>query len=360
MPRQHVFLVHGMGEHRKGEWHKPFVKVIVDTLTRYGAYKGMSQADIEADHLHFLPVTYDDVLSDYRERWQHLGGEMAERVSEESQEMGDALRALSDSAATRSGLEGFFWTHLLDPLLWHALPVARMRVVAEVTDQIGKGLMAMNGAERTSAAHIVAHSLGTSVTHDSLVALRWWSGHGGLFDPERHVWQTVAMVANVSRLFEATFKLDNEHDLEEFRVYESVLNPRVDGSICRKYFNVHHEVDPFTWPRRFRPDDCLGGGGEDVEVFRVRKPSQVHDFDHYFEDPNVHLSILSHLTRKAGSLCTQPEVDAAKEKFENDFPLDSSAKFDNLRVLLGADPNSELSFTDLAKYMYAAMKELMT
>jgi hypothetical protein len=167
------------------------------------------------------------------------------------------------------------------------------------------------------------------------------------------------MVANVGRLLETTFTLDAEHDVANFKVYKSVLNPGADGSICRKYFNVHHDLDPFMLPRPFRPRDAIGARGEDIRMTRVRDPRESHNFDHYFKDPNVHLPILSHITGKGGSLCDSIELTTAVEEFTNEFDWEGPSGLDKLRALLGGDPDAELSWADLAVFLYGATKELL-
>src|SRR5204862_351172 len=76
----------------------------------------------------------------------------------------------------------YFWTHLLDVLLWCGLAQAREAVIAAVAEQLVDGLV--TAIDSGARAHIVAHSLGTSVVHDTLLCLTDPKYASGQLDPE--------------------------------------------------------------------------------------------------------------------------------------------------------------------------------
>jgi hypothetical protein len=135
---------------------------------------------------------------------------------------------------------------------------------------------------------VLAHSLGTSVVHDSLGLLAT--------DPPTHadgfLAGTVAlanifMVANVSRILETLP-----------RVYESVICPPSSHNpkaYCNAFYNARHELDPFPAPRAFKPV-WPATVGDYVEIStRAVREFNVHSLDRYLEDPRVHIHVLRSL-----------------------------------------------------------------
>ncbi len=356
MVRQTVFLVHGMGSHPSG-WDKSFRKSFLGALRQWAPFDGVSAREIERDHVHFVPIEYDSVFEGYRERWRDGSRSVLNRARSESSEVGVVLDFLAQNAEEDAGFEDFFWSHLLDPLLWFSSKQARQACVAHVLAQVGAGLRDMYARERTNTAHVVAHSQGTSVIHDALIALRHWDGHEGLFDPAGHRWKTVAMVANVSRLLEARFKLDHNAPREAYKAYRSVLDPGRADTIVENFFNARHAADPFLMPRRFRPGNWPSFGYTDIEIVRFKDVKKVHDFEHYFEHPSVHLPILRSILGRQG-MGTQAEISRVWNEYIQRHPTAASIEFDHLRDLFGRDPDAKLKVQKLATYLWAAWKEL--
>jgi hypothetical protein len=361
MARHYVFLVHGMGKMDPAEWHKPFTTAIISALKQYEPFVDKPEKDIRAENLRFIPVTYDHILSSFHDRWEEMcddEGLKASAFSSLPTLVGDVFGELSLDMDSMPGWKQFFWTHLLDPMLWYLVEDARMAVVAHVNKQLIKGLVDYYGEEHPGGVHILAHSQGTSVTHDALVALRHWPRDEGLFEPDKHVWDTVGMVANVGRLLETNFTLKQGVEASEFKVYRSALRPASEGTICKDYVNVHHVVDPFTWPRRFNPGDWPHSRYSDIESTRIRKTTQVHDFDHYFADPNVHVRLLRLLMMQRVGFCTDEERDRAFAKYRDEFPISTTTAFADLKDIFGDDPDRKLTPAQLALFLCKAIKEL--
>lgn len=357
MQKQYVFLVHGMGGHEVDKWHKPFVDAIVKALRLYEPFSTITKKKIEEEHFRFVPISYDSVFEHYRKKWGALTGDVAKQIEKESAAVGDVFRKLSESAGTTTGLQGFFWSHVLDPLLWYTLKEARCRAVQVVIKQLTAGLMDMYAKERTNVAHVVAHSLGTSVIHDSLIAMRFWSGAGGLFEPRSHRWRTLAMVANVSRLLEARFKVDEHLHREDFKTYRSVLRPGGPESVVDNFVNFHHDLDVFTWPRRFHPADWPTNAYTDVQTERFKKVTTVHGFDHYLANPRVHIPLLRSISGRP-TMCTAPEMAKAWSDFLEKYPTTRSTAFDSLLDLFPADQSKEMTPLEVAEFLYEAWRLL--
>jgi hypothetical protein len=355
--RQYVFLVHGMGKQEKG-WSDSFVDAIVKALPLYTPYRGVTRDDITERIFKLIPITYDHVFEGYRRRWEELGGEVADRIGDANPRIGQVFTALKNS-----GEESFFWTHLHDVLLWYGLSEARKAVVQDVAGQVADQLEEMNDSDPESSAHVLAHSLGTSVSHDALLALHHFPEYQSL-GASRVVWQTVGMIANVGRLAQSNFPLDGTLDTDALRVHESLFRPGVEGSICTNYVNVHNTLDPFTWPRPFDPTGWPARVSyEDIEVTRIRKLTQVHDFDHYFADPDVHRTLLGLITGEGPGMGVKQEKKDARGDYKAVFKTDAAAEFDGIRALLQPEPSGGLSVGELAKYVlevYRKLEELTT
>ena len=320
----------------------------------------MPEDEIRAKHLKFIPITYDHILSAFHDRWEDLCGEdaVATGVAAIDPRMGEVFEELSKSVDEIDGWRKFFWTHLLDAFLWYLFEDARMAVVSHVCKELIRGLndLLNEDAEDRGYAHVLAHSLGTTVTHDSLVALRHWNRDEGLFKPDKHIWETVGMIANVGRLLETNFTLKQGVDVSEFKVYESALKPGVDGTICRNYLNARHTVDPFTWPRQFAPSDWSHSAYSDIETKRIREVTEVHDFANYLADPGVHIRLLRLLLMQRVGFCSKPERAAAEVKYRDEFPVGTSTAFQDLRAIYGDDPDSELTLGTMATFLFKALK----
>jgi hypothetical protein len=344
-----------MGEHA-ANWHRPYVDAVVAAARHYEPFASRTKEEVEREFFEFVPISYDSVFEGYRNRWRTGAGTVAERITAESATVGKIFTTLAESAGSEDGIEGFFWSHLLDPLLWHTLKEARCAAVAQVVEQLAQGVKTMYAEERTNTAHVVAHSLGTSVVHDALVALRFWDGHEGVFDPKSHKWISVSMVANVSRFLEARVKVDPHLHREDFKVYRSVLNPGDAGSIVDRYWSYAHELDPFTRPRHFHPGNWTVGYQRIVPE-RTNEVMAVHDFDHYLANPRVHIPLLREISGRP-ALCTGPEMTKVWNDFVEANPVTATQVFDAAKAIFDDDPEQKLTATEAIRYLYEVFEVL--
>jgi len=368
MARQYVFLFHGMGLHPKDEWAGSFKTTIHDALQNYAPFRGMSAASVEKQFLRFIPIGYDDIFQGFRKRTAELMGSIVGGPGVRAG-VSAAFKKIADSAAAGQGAEKFFWESALDPVLWQGIPLARDAVIARVSKQIGDALKEMNDEGPLTRANVIAHSLGTSVAHDALVSLRFSAVDEILFKPDSFKWQSVSMVANVSRLLECVVppaKVSSagspdvhSHNapLDAFKVYRSCLRPGDTNSTCRKYLNFHHDGDPFTWPRAFTPPDWASPFYTEVTTSRFDDVRRVHDFELYFSDPAVHVQVLRAIFA-TDKLCTPAEVDAAVAAFNAKHPEHATTEFNSLHAIFDHDFDRELSLPKLAKFVVRVYQEL--
>jgi hypothetical protein len=278
-----LIIVPGMGEHDE----KSFKKEIVDALNyALGLYADWEGKDIES-FVDIVPFEYNSFFTKYRAK-----------VSTGSQGVGKLLETLTaDKLAPIVGefskwneelnKDNFFKTHWLDVLLYRFC-MLREPIRLKLADALIKAVKA-KGSQKV---HILGHSLGTSVVHDTLAKL-----YADPPDPERnlspvtHRLASVHMVANVSRL------------LERFvEVAKSVVHP-CKGGCTFAYFQYRHIVDPITIPSPFEPmanDVWVDPAKLSESQYQRLRPRLVTDLNthavgHYLQNPECHVPLLETL-----------------------------------------------------------------
>jgi hypothetical protein len=119
------------------------------------------------------------------------------------------------------------------------------------------------------------------------------------------------MVANVSRLVNSVARLGDPTSPS------TTVKPG-QGGCAKAFYNIRHQLDPFTWPARFDPDN--DGEWLAPMSFSLRyKPivndlviePDTHSFPQYFEDPNVAVPFFKRLFKFKA---TDNQLAAAAEK----------------------------------------------
>ena len=244
MAKHLLFLVHGVGD-TKPDWSKPIQELI---RTLYAGYQ-VAKVNPFDDLFAFVEINYNDKFDARREDWKTASDTVLKALGDG----GMKRRAITTLAkwSAEPAKDGFLNTHALDVVMYRFLSLEAAQVRTAVQKQILAALVAQptNEVRRWS---VIAHSLGTSVTHDVLHEMfspnrpvGWGALPGGLVRP--HV---VMMLANVSRLLENTDLYGPDGD-----VYRSVVHPGPGTAVaaCDYFINVRHEWDPIPKPRMFRP-----------------------------------------------------------------------------------------------------------
>lgn len=335
MSKHIVFFVHGMGRH-DATWHRPALNVLTGAFTQYESYQGKSLDDrIEA-----VPVIYDDRIEVWRTRMAAdfkafrgaLLGDLADGGSRTQIERQlDRLEGWIGAGED----PGFAWTHAADVLLYRWMSTLRMAIDVAVAARI----LARLQEGGFSGWSILAHSLGTSVTHNVLNMLYAGFGDQPPLDPSTTRPRVVLMVANVSRVLQ--------------RPGAKVLQTRVrpgypsTGALCAYYLNARHRLDPFVYPKPFMPDLWPEPGSFSSSAYQHLQPShihfskdalfRVHDVDHYLVNPRVHVPLFRALFGEStigeaefskaktqfDSAIVSPNIDAARDRLESMLPAPS-------------------------------------
>lgn len=298
-----IFVVHGIGDH-EADWWKPVARTLADL---YGRYEIAQLLPFESQ-FEVKPILYNDKFDALREKWESAANEVL-ALMKPGPAGATALQELTAWAGS-ANRKTFLRTHVLDVVLYRFFPTVADQVRAAVHKQM---LAGVRGAQRWSA---IAHSMGTSVLHDTLV----W-----MFDPASPAklpaagfrMEALAMVANVSRL------LESSHLGTRWDVYRSVVQPnvKVTKGVCSRFLNVYHAWDPIPIPKKFKPTAdwpdaatrAIPGAYQDIRIEELEKGSEVHDFEHYLRNPNFHIPLFRSLIPLPGVISPEEEKAAVDE-----------------------------------------------
>ena len=210
----------------------------------------------------------------------------------------------------RRGVEkNFFWTHVVDVLLYRFFSIVTAEVRVRVRDAIAEKLDAATTGGKIVSASVLAHSLGTAVAHDALALLgaqpiQTPHGPNNAWLADNFTFGSIFMCSNVGRVLETDPK-----------VYQSVVRPATaeQPSYFDSYYNFRHSLDPFPVVRPFGP---VGWGSRYVEGESGAKVLQfnVHDLTHYLADPRVHALVYRGLFGSAAVSAAQ--LKKAKAQYD--------------------------------------------
>lgn len=303
MAEQALLLIHGMGKFTapgvdgegnptRGSFGEEFIKASTESLQRYQNHK----TDTLDKYVDIHEFNYDSWFEQMRMEMTDRAKSMTDRLNAVSTNYGATFA--TDLVSRLTALEAdfgdddFFHTHFLDVIFYTTMLGANVRVkagekIAELVQNYGQGNV-----------HIMAHSLGTTVLHDTLHLL-----YRPEFDPNdeipdlnltNHKLGSLWMVANVSRLVNAVTDLANP--------LRSVVKPGDDGC-ANAFFNIRHEMDPFTWLSRFDPanngswiSESLFGTAYSNIVTNLVVDANTHSFTQYLHDPKVAENFLFQMT----------------------------------------------------------------
>ncbi len=330
-----LIAVHGMGEHT----HTSFKKEIVDALNKhiknYTFSDGKKQSFTERATVEI--VVYNKNFNTVRKRLQKAGTELSSLLKGSPKK--DGLYKVLSKIDVNFAKNSFFNTHWLDVILYKEYWGEWVRNTA--ADQIVGFMLKYCKPEAQHDIHLLGHSLGTAVLHDTLNELfsLGINGKGGLENVSKgklsaqfFKFDSIYMVANVSRLIHGS-----KHP------YKTLVKP--ESGICEEFINIYHKLDPITWPKKFDPrHDELGwisakgyqyGTYRDTELEAITH-YDTHAITHYLDNPKTHLDLFETIFGSTFKP-TEDELNDAKEAY-------------NKRTLKGAssDVKSMIDKTELS------------
>lgn len=310
-----VVLIHGMGTHTAPKPNSnergSFGKECIDTFNKaFEMYPALEAEKIE-DKVDFVEVHYSHIFDNVRK-------EMAEN----GQKFKDLLQG-AGALANVPGLvnkviefessldqDKFFYTHWLDVIFYKLYFGEFVRV--HVAEKLGE-IISKNG---TKNIHVLAHSLGTAVIHDTLSKLynEGYADNDNIADlsPVTHKLSSLWQIANVSRLANSVMPIADP--------YKSLVKPGSEG-ITANMMNIHHKYDPFTLPKKFArsdngkwvPSNVFKNKYLDVETSVITQLN-THSITQYLHDPSVHLYLFNALGIK---LPHKTQRDKAMDDYKN-------------------------------------------
>ena len=291
MKEKAILLVHGMGTFtapaagKHGSFGQSFIDATTATFQEFAAH----QNETLEDYCDIHEVNYSEWFDKMRTEMADRAKTMEARLAAISGFYGAAVpfKLAEKLTGIESGFGGndFFDTHWLDVVFYATMLGEKVRIMA--AEKIAKLVEDYEG----SNVHIVAHSLGTAVIHDTLYLLYNPESRANVNqDPLRlveHKLGSLWMVANVSRLV-------NRIDLRKIPDPLTTLVKPGDGGCTAAFFNVHHQLDPFTWLAPFDPQNT----GEWIRpdfyrsfykniVTKLIVDADTHSFSQYIQDPEV-------------------------------------------------------------------------
>ena len=272
-----LIITHGMGVHTEESFKKEVVGALNAAYQSYPSFKGKNIQDV----IDVECVEYDSILNKYREQMAEDASNMLQVLSGiPGQGNIQKLTTLLTGYAAKLGDDKFFNTHLFDVLLYRFTvlgEVCRIKLGLKIIEEVGK--------RGGPYVHVLGHSLGTSLVHDTLATV-YAKGymHNGVvkaLSPHYHRLASVHMVANVSRILESFVNVN-----------KSIVRP---GEGCTNYFREYrHKFDPFTWIKPFDPTETPPW----VELgYKLKQPKRIaqfntHDVAHYIQNPLVHREMM--------------------------------------------------------------------
>jgi hypothetical protein len=320
MPKNVIFLVHGMGKHPEG-WSGAKDGPVAALVEAAKAYPGFSDADPLSNSVEFVEIAYDDLFDRIVTQWQTLAADLR-AVSAFAPAQ---LAALTDAIAGLDPAQNWYASHALDVILYRGFAPVRRIVQLRVALQIMRTIADLGTAGRRFG--VIAHSLGTTVAHDALHRLtqaKWFqpaqrdllaaiSGSdaatleadiaryrerysGNPFGVGTLEFSAIVMLANTSRLLHE----GDVPDPAKSNVRPPLAEPDPQRFICRRFVNARHVLDPVGQVKAFRseaewPAAAARGLTRDVFGLKHVHDVNVHGFCHYLCHPLVHREIFLRL-----------------------------------------------------------------
>ena len=311
MPRL-VILVHGMGVHPPG-WSTDIQAKLDEAASQFDFFNGNPLKS----QVTFAEVDYDDVFVKQVTDFGMTAKELKDFGKSKKVDVSDTVTWLEGASAEE---KSFFWSHCDDVLLYHFFRSVRKSVQARVRDQIATAIKTAREEGPTSVT-VVAHSLGTAVTHDALATLgaQPWKGSQAFMAGTFQI-ESLFMIANVSRCLET----DNLTDTS--CVFPGTL---AKGAYTEAYFNVRHTLDPVPAVRPFAPGASWSAKRYlAIDSLDHLLDLNVHDFRHYLDHPLVHIPLIR---RMFGGDAVTPEEETRVTKL---YPLKAAPPCpDRVRVM---------------------------
>lgn len=324
MGKQTVIIVHGMGSTTAEEFEKEFIDACEAAFKNYGKIKG-EKASKSFDIKTFA---YNEIFEGVRSQMTSGSSTIKEFIS--NNRSGKATKELPGLVDSVDRLYDFiggdskYATHWLDILIYR-MTLFGEDVRIHFADFLVKVMRENVGS--SSDIHVIGHSLGTSVVHDTLAKLYVddfpFKTNTGVKAPGKlnlngYRLGSIHLFANVSRVLESFINVE-----------ESIVKPGDHG--CTQYFYQYvHQLDPIPRVKPFRPSRTAGWLSPKIwdEQYKLVETSSItagnpHSLSHYLLDPENNYPLFKKIFPDA--LLNENDKKKAKKKFD-ELTLENRAK----------------------------------
>lgn len=343
MSKPIVLLIHGMGTHPVDNMTREFKAGLIEAANGFGM--GAFDPDESMD---IVEYNYSETLDNIRKKLAEDAQEILDLFPNGTPGV-DIVHKLLAFQANFSEDE-FLYTHWLDVALYSLYYGEAIRV------ELAKKLNNLFKEAANRRVHVIAHSLGTAVLHDTLDKFYkvLGPGEGGGDYPYMraggHNLKTVWTFANVSKLVSVLNDVADQGP--------TVVRSGPTGCTDSLY-NIYHTLDPFCWFEPYKEDTVAIENGRHFETKIVRKKN-THSFQEYVANPEVAKYLLAELVQAVEPL--KPDNFAAyvkkhKENTPNAIYNKIESKVDEIKA--GRNKLSDIKdLFDLLKNFVDTVEEI--
>jgi len=317
MSKPIVLLIHGMGTHPLDNMTREFKTGLIE------AAKGFGMDAFDPDEsMDIVEYNYSETLDNIRKKLAEDAQEILDLFPDGTPGV-EIVQKLLEFQANFSEDE-LAYTHWLDVVLYSLYYGEAIRV------ELARKLNNLFKEAANRRVHVIAHSLGTAVLHDTLDKFYKVLGpgeEGGDYPYLRaggHNLKTMWTFANISNLVSV---LNNVADQGS-----TVVRSGPTGCTDSLY-NIYHTLDPFCWFEPYKEDTVTIESGRHFETKIVRKKN-THSFQEYVANPEVAKYLLAELVQAVEPL--KPDnfaayVEKHKEYTPNDIFDKIEGKVDEIK-----------------------------
>lgn len=310
MSKPKLIVLHGMGVHSAEQIKKTVIDAANLALHRYKRFKNIKFED----EVNVIGIGYDDIFEQERKRLTKNNQSISDYLKTNSKVDKKFIKKIVDLESA-IGKDSFFTTRALDVIFYLTLKgeEVRLRVIREIAD-VWKD-------RRNEDIHILAHSLGTSVLHDTLHKAYSGGIDGYRLDAVTHKFSSLWMMANVSNLTYSLSPFGIKFDPLKSKVRPSYTD---DGCV-EEFHNYGHVLDPIALFHSFNPKNDSSWLPVPIydelynykEINKIGSSLNPHDLTEYISNPYVSYRFLKRIMPADIFDPTQGEVNRADLQYKN-------------------------------------------
>lgn len=276
MATNYLLLVHGMGTHPKGEISGVFKTALTDAATQGFQLDNfvLDGSNNNYEEVVIEEFNYSDTFNTIRNKW----AQNADSIKVPNASSKTMVSKILNKIADLDDDDNVFNTHWLDVLIYALSDYHAELERIKLSEQIGKLIeksYAQNGPTGFKNVHVLGHSLGTAMVHDTLHKMYSTSAFNDYHQlPSTQPLGSVWMMSNVSKLVNTISKQAPPHS--------SIVHNNPAG-VTDNFITARNVFDPFTWIKQFNSSLPQGSLYETDTVHYWN----THDLSWYIKIPDI-------------------------------------------------------------------------